>query len=66
MLRPTEGPELGWFEVTVCLSAAGFFGDASGDAYSEFMKAANSLRDNYRFAHTTEEQLVHKYKEDGE
>lgn len=50
----------------VCLSPAGFFGDASGDAYSEFMKAANSLRDNYRFAHTTEEQLVQKYREDGE
>ncbi|XP_005052236.1 PREDICTED: protein disulfide-isomerase A3 [Ficedula albicollis] len=47
-------------------SVVGFFGDASGDAYSEFMKAANSLRDNYRFAHTTEEQLVQKYGEDGE
>ncbi|NWI40976.1 PDIA3 isomerase, partial [Picathartes gymnocephalus] len=47
-------------------SVVGFFDDASGDAYSEFMKVANSLRDNYRFAHTTEEQLVQKYKEDGE
>ncbi|XP_029870129.1 protein disulfide-isomerase A3 [Aquila chrysaetos chrysaetos] len=47
-------------------SVVGFFGDASGDAYSEFMKAANNLRDNYRFAHTTEDQLVQKYEEDGE
>uniref|UniRef100_A0A8C4UUR6 Protein disulfide-isomerase n=2 Tax=Falco TaxID=8952 RepID=A0A8C4UUR6_FALTI len=47
-------------------SVVGFFGDASGDAYSEFMKAANNLRDNYRFAHTSEDQLVQKYEEDGE
>lgn len=57
---------LGWFGVTICLSAAGFFSDASSDAYSEFMKAANNLRDNYRFAHTSEDQLVQKYEEDGE
>ncbi|XP_009333068.1 PREDICTED: protein disulfide-isomerase A3 [Pygoscelis adeliae] len=30
------------------------------------MKAANNLRDNYRFAHTSEDQLVQKYEEDGE
>ncbi|XP_014808192.1 PREDICTED: protein disulfide-isomerase A3 [Calidris pugnax] len=47
-------------------SVVGFFREASGDAYSEFMKAANNLRDNYRFAHTSEDQLVQKYDEDGE
>uniref|UniRef100_A0A8C6J3L7 Protein disulfide-isomerase n=1 Tax=Melopsittacus undulatus TaxID=13146 RepID=A0A8C6J3L7_MELUD len=47
-------------------SVVGFFRDGSSDAYSEFMKAANNLRDNYRFAHTSEDQLVQKYEEDGE
>lgn len=66
MMRAVHWLLLSRFGVTICFSAAGFFGDASGDAYSEFMKAANNLRDNYRFAHTTEDQLVQKYEEDGE
>ncbi|NXY50617.1 PDIA3 isomerase, partial [Ceuthmochares aereus] len=57
-------------EADTCVSCvkdvACFFGDTSGDGYSEFMKAASNLRDNYRFAHTSEEQLVQKYDEDGE
>lgn len=64
-MGPAEAA-LGRFGVTVCLSATGFFGDTSSDGYSEFMKAANNLRDNYRFAHTSEDQLVQKYEEDGE
>ncbi|XP_067411493.1 protein disulfide-isomerase A3 [Emydura macquarii macquarii] len=47
-------------------SVVGFFKDAFGDAYSEFMKAASNLRDNYRFAHTGEEELIQKYETDGE
>lgn len=66
MMRAAQWLLLSGFGVTICLSATGFFGDASGDAYSEFMKAANNLRDNYRFAHTSEDQLVQKYEEDGE
>uniref|UniRef100_A0A8C3IJV0 Protein disulfide-isomerase A3 n=1 Tax=Chrysemys picta bellii TaxID=8478 RepID=A0A8C3IJV0_CHRPI len=47
-------------------SVVGFFKDAFGDAYSEFMKAANNLRESYRFAHTSEEELIQKYEADGE
>lgn len=52
--------------VPVSLSVAGFFKDAFGDAYSEFMKAASNLRESYRFAHTSEEELIQKYEADGE
>ncbi|XP_065268299.1 protein disulfide-isomerase A3 [Emys orbicularis] len=47
-------------------SVVGFFKDAFGDAYSEFMKAASNLRESYRFAHTSEEELIQKYEADGE
>ncbi|KAJ1180173.1 hypothetical protein NDU88_005397 [Pleurodeles waltl] len=47
-------------------SVIGFFRELYGSAHSEFLKAANTLRDNYRFAHTDEEPLVKKYEPDGE
>ncbi|KAM7152859.1 protein disulfide-isomerase A3 [Macrochelys suwanniensis] len=47
-------------------SVVGFFKDAFGEAYSEFMKAASNLRESYRFAHTSEEELIQKYEADGE
>uniref|UniRef100_A0A8D0HEK8 Protein disulfide-isomerase A3 n=1 Tax=Sphenodon punctatus TaxID=8508 RepID=A0A8D0HEK8_SPHPU len=47
-------------------SVVGFFKEIFGDGHSEFMKAASNLRDNYRFAHTSLEELVQKYEPDGE
>ncbi|XP_053573700.1 protein disulfide-isomerase A3 [Bombina bombina] len=47
-------------------SVVGFFRELYGTAHSEFMKAANSLRENYRFAHTDENELVDKYDSNGE
>lgn len=39
-------------------SVVGFFSDPSSGAQVEFLKAASSLRDNYRFAHTNDEGLL--------
>ncbi|XP_053318276.1 protein disulfide-isomerase A3 [Spea bombifrons] len=47
-------------------SVVGFFRNLYETAHSEFLKAANSLRENYRFAHTDEDELVNKYDSNGE
>lgn len=47
-------------------SVVGFFRDLYGTAHSEFLKAANTLREKYRFAHTDEDELVDKYDSNGE
>lgn len=47
-------------------SVIGFFRDLFGPTHSEFLKAANSLREKYRFAHTSETALLQKYEPDGE
>ncbi|XP_048338014.1 protein disulfide-isomerase A3 [Sphaerodactylus townsendi] len=47
-------------------AVVGFFKELFGDAHSEFMKAASTLRDNYRFGHTSDEELIRKYEPDGE
>ncbi|KFO32996.1 protein disulfide-isomerase A3 [Fukomys damarensis] len=47
-------------------SVVGFFRDLFSEAHSEFLKAASSLRDNYRFAHTNIESLVKEYDDNGE
>uniref|UniRef100_H9G9P8 Protein disulfide-isomerase n=1 Tax=Anolis carolinensis TaxID=28377 RepID=H9G9P8_ANOCA len=47
-------------------AVVGFFKELFGDAHSEFMKAASNLRDNYRFGHTSDEELIKKYEPDGE
>uniref|UniRef100_A0A673ACJ1 Protein disulfide-isomerase n=1 Tax=Sphaeramia orbicularis TaxID=375764 RepID=A0A673ACJ1_9TELE len=39
-------------------SVVGFFADPQSSAQSDFLKAASSLRDNYRFAHTNSEDLL--------
>ncbi|XP_078539409.1 protein disulfide-isomerase A3 [Lissotriton helveticus] len=46
-------------------SVIGFFRELYGSDHSEYLKAANTLRDNYRFAHTDEDDLVKKYEPDG-
>ncbi|XP_024912210.1 protein disulfide-isomerase A3 [Cynoglossus semilaevis] len=43
----------------------GFF-SADSTAQAEFLKAANTLRDNYRFAHTNSEALLQSHGIDGE
>lgn len=47
-------------------SIVGVFRDLYSDPHQEFMKAANTLRENYRFAHTDIEELVNKYDSNGE
>nr|XP_033775897.1 protein disulfide-isomerase A3 [Geotrypetes seraphini] len=47
-------------------SVIGFFRELYGPAHSEFLKAASSLRENYRFAHTSENAILEKYKPDGD
>uniref|UniRef100_A0A8C5WGP5 Protein disulfide-isomerase n=1 Tax=Leptobrachium leishanense TaxID=445787 RepID=A0A8C5WGP5_9ANUR len=47
-------------------SVIGFFRDSYGPTHSEFLKAANSLRENYRFGHTDQDDLVNKYDSNGE
>ncbi|XP_063305034.1 protein disulfide-isomerase A3 [Pelobates fuscus] len=47
-------------------AVVGFFRDLYGTTHSEFLKAANSLRENFRFAHTDEDELVNKYDSNGE
>ncbi|KAM4747715.1 protein disulfide-isomerase A3 [Rhinophrynus dorsalis] len=47
-------------------SVVGFFRELYGSAHTEFLKAASSLRENYRFAHTDEAELVDKYDNNGE
>ncbi|XP_069481275.1 protein disulfide-isomerase A3 [Ambystoma mexicanum] len=42
-------------------SVVGFFKELYGTEHSEFLKVANSLRENYRFAHSDEDVLVEKY-----
>ncbi|XP_068595116.1 protein disulfide-isomerase A3 [Brachionichthys hirsutus] len=46
-------------------SVVGFFADKS-EAQKEFVKAANALRDDYRFAHTNSEALLQSQGIDGE
>ncbi|XP_029430696.1 protein disulfide-isomerase A3 [Rhinatrema bivittatum] len=47
-------------------SVIGFFRDLYGPAHTEFLKAADSFREKYRFAHTSEASLLQKYEPDGE
>ncbi|CAJ1055986.1 protein disulfide-isomerase A3 [Xyrichtys novacula] len=47
-------------------SVVGFFADAGSSSQSEFLKAANTLRDNYRFAHTSSEALLQNNGIEGE
>ncbi|KAG8440591.1 hypothetical protein GDO86_006368 [Hymenochirus boettgeri] len=47
-------------------SVVGFFRDLYGSRHSEFLKAANTLRDSYRFAHTDVNDLVDQYDTNGE
>lgn len=47
-------------------SVVGFFRDLYSDPHQEFLKAANTLRENYRFAHTDIDELVNKYDSNGE
>ncbi|XP_060116226.1 LOW QUALITY PROTEIN: protein disulfide-isomerase A3 [Heteronotia binoei] len=47
-------------------AVVGFFKELFGDAHSEFMKAASTLRDHYRFGHTNDEEIIKKYEPDGE
>jgi len=44
----------------------GFFSDSGSAAQTEFMKAANFLRENYRFAHTNLEELLLKQTIEGQ
>lgn len=63
-LRSVE--EFQKFISDVDASVVGFFRDLYGTAHSEFLKAANTLREKYRFAHTDETKLVDKYDSNGE
>ncbi|KAJ4938638.1 hypothetical protein JOQ06_003248 [Pogonophryne albipinna] len=47
-------------------SVVGFFADDKSTAQAEFAKAANSLRENYRFAHTNSEALLASHGVDAE
>ncbi|XP_034541479.1 protein disulfide-isomerase A3 [Notolabrus celidotus] len=47
-------------------SVIGFFADDQSSAQAEFLKAANTLRDNYRFAHTNSEDLLQNNGIEGE
>ncbi|XP_074534587.1 protein disulfide-isomerase A3 [Halichoeres trimaculatus] len=47
-------------------SVIGFFADDKSTAHAEFQKAANALRENYRFAHTNTEELLQSNGIDGE
>lgn len=40
------------------LSSPGFFPDEKSGAQAEFVKAANTLREKYRFAHTNSEAVL--------
>ncbi|KAM9313047.1 protein disulfide-isomerase A3 [Gastrophryne carolinensis] len=44
----------------------GFFRDLYSDPHNEFLKAANTLREKYPFAHTDLNELVDKYDNNGE
>ncbi|KAK6476905.1 protein disulfide-isomerase A3-like [Huso huso] len=47
-------------------SVVGFFADGDSSAQAEFLKAASSLRDSYRFAHTNNKDLLQKHGFQGE
>ncbi|XP_018422420.1 PREDICTED: protein disulfide-isomerase A3 [Nanorana parkeri] len=47
-------------------SVVGFFRDLYSDPHQEYLKAANTLREKYRFAHTDDDGLVNKYDNNGE
>jgi len=49
LLKFIESPDAG---------VVGFFADDKSTAHTEFQKAANALRDNYRFGHTNAEELL--------
>uniref|UniRef100_A0A3Q3EI53 Protein disulfide-isomerase n=1 Tax=Labrus bergylta TaxID=56723 RepID=A0A3Q3EI53_9LABR len=49
LLKFIESPDAG---------VVGFFADDKSTAHAEFQKAANALRDNYRFGHTNSEELL--------
>ncbi|XP_078097604.1 protein disulfide-isomerase A3 [Mustelus asterias] len=42
-------------------SVVGFFADSASVPQADFLKAANAMRENYRFAHTNTEELLEKY-----
>jgi len=48
------------------MSFPGLFADDKSTAQAAFLKAASTLRDNYRFAHTNSEALLKKHDVDGE
>uniref|UniRef100_UPI0037E725B5 protein disulfide-isomerase A3 n=1 Tax=Semicossyphus pulcher TaxID=241346 RepID=UPI0037E725B5 len=47
-------------------SVVGFFADDKSTAQAEFLKTANTLRENYRFAHTNNEDLLSSHGIEGE
>jgi len=47
-------------------SVVGFFADGGSSAQAEFLKAANNLRESYRFAHTNLEALLEEHGISGE
>ncbi|XP_067832017.1 protein disulfide-isomerase A3-like [Heptranchias perlo] len=47
-------------------SVVGFFADSSSASRAQFIKAANSLRNSYRFAHTYTPELLQQHSVDGE
>lgn len=54
------------FCVSLCFWIFPGFFSADSTAQAEFLKAANTLRDNYRFAHTNSEALLQSHGIDGE
>ncbi|XP_063781946.1 protein disulfide-isomerase A3 [Pseudophryne corroboree] len=63
-LRSVE--EFEKFTADADASVVGFFRDLYGTVHSEYLKAANTLREKHRFAHTDESELVNKYDSNGE
>ncbi|XP_075063951.1 protein disulfide-isomerase A3 [Mixophyes fleayi] len=63
-LRSVE--DFGKFIGEADASVVGFFRDLYGTTHNEYLKAANTLREKYRFAHTGESELVDKYDSNGE
>ncbi|XP_055517037.1 protein disulfide-isomerase A3 [Leucoraja erinacea] len=54
--------ELGSFINDVDASVIGFFEDPASTPQADFLKAASAMRENYRFAHTNNEELIKKYE----
>lgn len=59
-------PEIHSRKFSLVCSPAGFFADGGSSAQAEFLKSASALRESYRFAHASDEELLKKHDIEGE